>query len=65
MLLHQAALRFFHLFRIEELNLIFTFTPRGNGGGKRPAIELFAVNFAVKHRNADAGAGAQLDAVQG
>ncbi|SVN00719.1 Uncharacterised protein [Klebsiella pneumoniae] len=64
MLFHQAALRFFHLVRIEEFNLVFPFTTRGHGGGKRPTVELFAVNVAVKHRNTDTGAGAQLDPVQ-
>ena len=61
---HQPTLGFFHLGRIEEFNLVFTFMPRGDGGRKCPTIELFRAQFAVKHRNTHAGAGAQLNTLQ-
>nr|VUD32668.1 Uncharacterised protein [Raoultella sp. NCTC 9187] len=63
-LFHQPALGLLHLQRIEELNLVFTFAPRGDGSGNRASVELLRAQLAVKHRNSDAGAGAKLDTVQ-
>ncbi|MNT44785.1 hypothetical protein D3C72_1813260 [compost metagenome] len=64
-LFRQALLRLFHLLWLEELDLIFAFTTGGKGRREGAAIELFRCQIAIIHRQANAGAWAQLNPLDG